>query len=53
MALWQMESLSVKKNGSAGASMPFSISALLAGGDLLLLEDFPRHMINYLTSVVY
>lgn len=41
MASWQMESLSGKKNGSSGASTPFSISALLAGGDLLPLKDPP------------
>lgn len=53
MALWQMESLSGKKNGSMGTSTPFSISALLAGGDLLPLKEIPWHMINYLTSIVY
>ena len=53
MAWWQMESLSGKKNGSSGASTPFSLSARLAGGDLLLLKDIPSHMINYLTSIVY
>lgn len=41
MAWWQMESLSGKKNGSSGASTPFSLSALLAGGDLLPLTEDP------------
>lgn len=53
MALWQMESLSGKKNGSSGASMPFSLSGLLAGGDLLPLTEMPQHMISYLTCAVY
>lgn len=53
MARWQMESLSRKKNGSSGASMPFSLSAMLAGGDLLPLTEIPQHMINYLISIVY
>lgn len=53
MARWQMESLSAKKNGSSGASMPFSLSALLAGGDLLPLTDLPQHMISYFTYTVY
>lgn len=53
MASWQMESLSGKKNGSSGASTAFSISASLAGGDLLSLKAFPSSMINYLTPFVY
>lgn len=42
-----------EENGSSGASMPFSLSALLAGSDLLPLTQIPQHMINYLTPIVY
>lgn len=43
MASWQLESLSGKKNGSSGASTSFSISAALAGGDLLSLRVPMQH----------
>lgn len=46
MALWQMESLSRKKNGSSGASEMFLLAAQLTGCDLPVFRSYALALIN-------